>query len=81
MQASESTTVEISANLQDKLERLRMAFRLPTCTAMLELLISMQIDSSVYQMTGIKPGPKLAIDNTTTPAEGTKENHVEQRHA
>ena len=43
---------------------LQQAYRLPSTTAVLELLISTQIDRSVSQMTGIKPGPKLAIDNT-----------------
>lgn len=56
--------VEISADLQHKLELLQQAYRLPNTTAVLELLISTQIDRSVFQMTGIKPGPRLAIDNT-----------------
>lgn len=63
MQTKE-TTVEVSAELQHKLERLRQAYRLPSTTAVLELLISSQIDQSVFAMTGIRPGPKLAIDNT-----------------
>ena len=50
--------------MEHQLELLRRAYRLPTTTAVLELLISTQIDRSVYEMTGIKPGPKLAIDNT-----------------
>ena len=56
--------MDITADLQHKLELLQQAYRLPSTTAVLELLISTQIDRSVYQMTGIKPGPKLAIDNT-----------------
>lgn len=56
--------VDISADLQHKLELLQQAYRLPSTTAVLELLISMQLDRSVFQMTGIRPGPKLAIDNT-----------------
>ena len=66
--------VEVSAEIEHRLERLRQAYGLPDTTAALELLISKQLDRSVYQMTGIKPGPRLAIDNTP-PAlgrEGTK---------
>lgn len=58
------TEVEVSADMEARLELLRQAYRLPSTTAVLELLISTQIDRSVYEMTGIKPGPKLAIDNT-----------------
>lgn len=79
MQATESTEVEVSADMQHRLELLRNAYRLPSCTAVLELLIGMQIDRSVLEMTGLKPGPKLAISNTT-PKEGMKENHVENSH-
>lgn len=56
--------VEVSAEMQQQLEQLRHAYRLPNTTAVLELLISTQIDRTVYDMTGIKPGPRLAIDNT-----------------
>ena len=63
MQTTE-TQVEVSAEIEHHLELLRQAYRLPTTTAVLELLISTQIDRSVYEMTGIKPGPKLAVDNT-----------------
>ena len=63
MQTTE-TQVEVSAEMEHHLELLRQAYRLPSTTAVLELLISTQIDRSVYEMTGIKPGPKLAIDNT-----------------
>lgn len=61
---TQQSQVDITADLQHKLELLQQAYRLPSTTAVLELLISTQIDRSVYQMTGIKPGPKLAIDNT-----------------
>lgn len=61
---TQQSQVEITADLQHKLELLQQAYRLPSTTAVLELLISTQIDRSVYEMTGIKPGPKLAIDNT-----------------
>lgn len=64
---TQETTVEVSADLQHKLERLQRAYRLPSATAVLELLISSQIDQSVFAMTGIRPGPKLAIDNTMRP--------------
>ena len=61
---TQQSQVDITADLQHKLELLQQAYRLPSTTAVLELLISTQIDRSVYQMTGIKPGPKLAVDNT-----------------
>ena len=63
MQTQENT-VEVSAELQHKLEMLQVAYSLPSTTAVLERLIGTQINRSVYEMTGIKPGPKLAIDNT-----------------
>lgn len=63
MQTTE-TQVEASAEMEHHLELLRQAYRLPNTTAVFELLISTQIDRSVYEMTGIKPGPKLVIDNT-----------------
>lgn len=62
----QETTLEISAELQQALELLRRAYRLPSATAVLELLVSMQIERSVYQMTGLKSGPRLAVDNTET---------------
>ena len=46
MQTTE-TQVEVSAAMEHQLERLRRAYRLPTTTAVLELLISTQIDRSV----------------------------------
>jgi len=58
------TQVEVSAEMEHHLELLRQAYGLPSTTAVLELLIRTQIDRSVYEMTGIKPGPKLAVDNT-----------------
>lgn len=63
------TEVEVSAELQHKLELLQRRMGLPSAAAVLEQLISTQIDRSVYQMTGIRPGPRLAIDNTL-PAKG-----------
>ncbi|GKS93213.1 hypothetical protein [Acidovorax sp. SUPP2825] len=56
--------VEVSADLEHRLELLRQHYGLPTTTAVIELLISRQIERSVYEMTGKRPGPKLAIDNT-----------------
>lgn len=56
--------VEISTELEHALEVLRQVLCLPNTTAVLERLISAQIDRSVYEMTGIRPGPRLAIDNT-----------------
>ncbi|UYL85435.1 hypothetical protein gp33 [Acidovorax phage Alfacinha1] len=58
------TLVEVSADLEHRLEQLRQHYGLPTTTAVIELLISRQIERSVYEMTGKRPGPKLAIDNT-----------------
>lgn len=63
---SNECQLEIPADLQHKLGLLQQAYRLPSVAAVLELLISTQIDRSVYEMTGIKPGPRLAIDNTNT---------------
>lgn len=60
-------TVEVSAELQERLEALRQAYGMPSTTAVLERLISAAIDNTVYRMTGIRPGPKLAIDNTQAP--------------
>lgn len=56
--------VDVSADTEHALEALRREMCLPTTTAVLERLISAQIDRSVYEMTGIRPGPRLAIDNT-----------------
>ena len=56
--------VEVSAEMEHQLEQIRQAYALPSTSAALELLISTQLDRSVFEMTGIKPGPKLAIDNT-----------------
>ena len=64
MQTTE-TQVEVSAEMEHHLELLRQAYRLPTTTAVLELLISTQIDRSVYEMTGIKPGPKRTNEDGT----------------
>lgn len=61
---TQESQVEITAELQHQLELLQQAYRLPSTTAVLELLISTQIDRSVYEMTGVKPGPRLVIDNT-----------------
>lgn len=69
---TQESQVEITVELQHQLELLRQAYRLPSTTAVLELLISTQIDRSVYEMTGIKPGPRLVIDNT--PPKGREGN-------
>ncbi len=55
--------VEVSAELERKLEQLRQAWRMPSTTAVIERLISAQLDRSVYGMTGIRPGPRLVVDN------------------
>lgn len=56
--------VEVSAELQRMLELLRAAYGLPSEAITLELLIGRQLDNLVFDMTGMKPGPRLAIDNT-----------------
>lgn len=71
--------VEISAEMERVLELLRQSMRLPSTTAVLERLISAQLDSSVYEMTGIKPGPRLAIDNTTAERD-EREGHTTCQH-
>lgn len=63
MQTTENQ-VEVSAELEHRLELLRQAYGLPSTTAVIERLLSAQIDRSVYDMTGIRPGPRLVIDNT-----------------
>lgn len=63
MQTTE-TQVQASAELERHLELLRQHYQLHTTTAVIELLISRQIERSVYEMTGKRPGPRLAIDNT-----------------
>ena len=75
MQTTE-TQVQASAELERRLELLRQHYQLPTTTAVIELLISRQIERSVYEMTGKRPGPRLAIDNTNT---NTKEEHHANR--
>lgn len=55
--------VEVSAELERKLEQLRLAWRMPSTTAVIERLISAQLDRAVYGMTGIRPGPRLVVDN------------------
>lgn len=59
--------VGVSAELQRKLELLRRAWGLPTTTAVLERLIASQLDCSVYEMTGFRPGPRLVVDNRPRP--------------
>ncbi|MDP3229354.1 MAG: hypothetical protein Q8N13_15435 [Acidovorax sp.] len=56
--------MQASAELERHLELLRQHYQLHTTTAVIELLISRQIERSVYEMTGKRPGPRLAIDNT-----------------
>ncbi|RYF02258.1 MAG: hypothetical protein EOO32_00750 [Comamonadaceae bacterium] len=64
MHTTTTEQVEVSAQLEHRLELLRTHHGLPTTTAVLEMLLSRQMDRSVYEMTGKRPGPRLAIDNT-----------------
>lgn len=57
--------LDVSPEMEAALEKLRHAYRLPSTTAVLELLISTQINTTVYHMTGMRQGPRLAVDNTT----------------
>ncbi|MBF5006968.1 hypothetical protein [Diaphorobacter caeni] len=56
--------VEISAELQHRLELLRNALGMPDVATVMERLIGRQLDNLVFDMTGMKPGPRLAVDNT-----------------
>lgn len=63
--------LEVSPELEADLEKLRHAYRLPSTTAVLELLISTQINTTVHRMTGMRQGPRLAVDNTNTTTSNT----------
>ncbi|WP_156382522.1 hypothetical protein [Acidovorax sp. Leaf160] len=76
MQTTE-TQVEVSAEMERRLELLRKHYGLPNTTAVIELLISRQIERSVYEMTGQRPGPRLAIDNTKDEHDASRD-HPEQ---
>ncbi len=57
--------IEVDEDTQQALALLADHWGMATTTAALELLISVELDRSVFNMTGMRPGPKLAIDNTT----------------
>lgn len=61
---TKDTQVDVSAPLESRLELLRQHYQLPSTTAVIELLISRQLERVVHGMTGKRPGPRLAIDNT-----------------
>ncbi len=51
-----------------KLELYRQAMQLPSIEAAIEQLNRRQLDAMVAAMTGRRPGPQLAINNTTAHA-------------
>lgn len=81
MHTTTTVQVDVSAQLEHRLELLRRHHGLATTTAALEMLLSRQVDRSVYAMTGKRPGPKLAVDNTshsTTQHNDDNREHREQ---
>jgi uncharacterized ParB-like nuclease family protein len=57
-----------------KLELYRQAMRLPSIEAAIEQLNRRQLDAMVAAMTGKRPGPQLAINNTTAKAGSADDN-------
>ena len=57
-----------------KLELYRQAMQLPSIEAAIEQLNRRQLDSMVAAMTGQRPGPQLAINNTTAQAGSADDN-------
>ena len=57
-----------------KLERYRHAMQLPSIEAAIEQLNRRQLDAMVAAMTGKRPGPQLAINNTTAKAGSADDN-------
>lgn len=57
-----------------KLELYRQAMQLPSIEAAIEQLNRRQLDSMVAAMTGKRPGPQLAINNTTAQAGSADDN-------
>ncbi|QMV73611.1 hypothetical protein HS961_12665 [Comamonas piscis] len=58
----------------EKLELYRQAMQLPSIEAAIEQLNRRQLDSMVAAMTGKRPGPQLAINNTTALAGSADDN-------
>lgn len=57
-----------------KLELYRQAMQLPSIEAAIEQLNRRQLDDMVAAMTGKRPGPQLAINNTTAKAGSADDN-------
>ncbi|QMV75006.1 hypothetical protein HS961_20375 [Comamonas piscis] len=57
-----------------KLELYRQAMQLPSIEAAIEQLNRRQLDSMVAAMTGKRPGPQLATNNTTALAGSADDN-------
>lgn len=57
-----------------KLELYRQAMQLPSIEAAIEQLNRRQLDAMVAAMTGKRPGPQLAINNTTAKAGSADDN-------
>ena len=57
-----------------KLELYRQAMQLPSIEAAIEQLNRRQLDTMVAAMTGKRPGPQLAINNTTAKAGSADDN-------
>lgn len=61
-----------------KLELYRQAMQLPSIEAAIEQLNRRQLDAMVAAMTGKRPGPQLAINNTTAKAGSADDNSNNQ---
>ena len=64
MQGAQNIEVTASPELEEMLNSIRRRLGLPNNAAVYEWLVAKQIEASVYSMTGIKRGPRLAVDNT-----------------
>ena len=72
MQAAQNIEVTASPELEEMLNSLRHSLGLSSNAAVYEWLVAKQIEASVCSMTGIKRGPRLAVDNT-------RKQHIKDR--